>query len=648
MTCPECGAESESVWNEDVCSSICTQCGTLSDPSQYLLESHTEQPDISARQYQTWLTSSAATLKSIRSRNGWNLAGQGREARDRKNAIAMSTFITSVLTRLNSPGLSPRAETIFTQAMAAGKYRWGRKAKLAAGASIAIALREAHKSDSLRDIAFLLDDSPVSLSRSFLAVVSLLQLELASTDPAVHLPILQAHLQSLLHPQTLSASSQLPADLVATLTPLSLQSVVRTSVSLSGLISRHIPPLPITQLPTAPTACALFILGLEAETRNPLPHMGELAHALASRFGLARGVVTARYKVIYDLVEEWIREVPWLDQFVYKGKGRGNNARSKVPKRTIVARGLQDVVQFQEEIWAKKMNAQGRPSVVIEADPGETEGKEDVDEDDRGSSETFSTASKTTESYDTPSGPPRKKRKTKREVLDDASQFLLNPLTSTLPAIASPSFCHVPPSRTFTLPPPETSDSDRLSTAHISLTSYLLSCSASALTRRDVPTRLQLLAADRGGSTEEHIDDEELFGEGELEGIFRSEQEREALEPLFMMEWGESGGRRSGEVGNHAEESKSAKGKEKEVSRGSGRVDMEALARVLGGEDLSGDDKSDAEEVDEEQYFHQLATPPRDAHTMDGVEEVEEWRPLSPENAFGRGYGGMDRYDEEY
>src|ERR1700689_3047582 len=43
---------------------------------------------------------------------------------------AMHDFIRSIATRLSNPGLSPRASTIFTQAMSAGHYRWGRRANL--------------------------------------------------------------------------------------------------------------------------------------------------------------------------------------------------------------------------------------------------------------------------------------------------------------------------------------------------------------------------------------------------------------------------------------------------------------------------------------------------------------------------------------
>lgn len=65
----------------------------------------------------------------------------------------MHTFIKTLSTRLSNPGVAHRSQMVFDQAMARGKYRWGRKAKLTAGAAVAVALRESHKSDSLRDIS---------------------------------------------------------------------------------------------------------------------------------------------------------------------------------------------------------------------------------------------------------------------------------------------------------------------------------------------------------------------------------------------------------------------------------------------------------------------------------------------------------------
>lgn len=65
----------------------------------------------------------------------------------------MHEFIRTIATRQSNPGITWRAQGIFDQAMRRGHYRWGRRAKLTAGAALAIALRESHKSDSIRDIA---------------------------------------------------------------------------------------------------------------------------------------------------------------------------------------------------------------------------------------------------------------------------------------------------------------------------------------------------------------------------------------------------------------------------------------------------------------------------------------------------------------
>lgn len=84
--CGECGGSI--TWDEDVFSNICVSCGTLQDPSQSVLATHLDQHDNSARQYNPlWDAAASTTLKSFRGRNGWDLAGQGKEARDKKNTV---------------------------------------------------------------------------------------------------------------------------------------------------------------------------------------------------------------------------------------------------------------------------------------------------------------------------------------------------------------------------------------------------------------------------------------------------------------------------------------------------------------------------------------------------------------------------------
>ena len=540
----------------------------------------------------------------------------------------MSAFIGSVLSRLNNPGLSPRAGAIFTQAMSKGCYRWGRKAKLTAGASIAIALREARRSDSLRDVAFLLDDSTVSLARAFQSVISLLDFALPATDPAVHLPILHAHLHSIINPATTSplSHSQLPKSLVSILTALSLQTAIHTATSLSQIIFHHSPPLPLTKLPTPPTACALLIIGLEAETRAPLPYLGELARVLGIRFALASGVVSSRYRVIYDLIEEWIRLVPWLDQFTYKDKGRGAIARSKAPKRAIVAKGIKDVIQFHEEIWLSRAQTLQKVKLNLELDPTDLANEEEGDD---GSGMGIPTAA-----LSLPNGadescfapPPEKRRKVakKGNGMQEACEFLLDPVSSRYPDAAT-------------------------SNGEVSLLTHVLTCSPDQLSQaRDVPpTRLQLLAASRGGSAEDIVD-EELFAVGELEGLFRSEEEREALRPLFQLSWGEEVSR---------EEAAVRKSPFAETKRGAKRVNMDVLTRLLGGNvDGDGNNEEDGGFLDPDsdaypRIWDDGVTAHHQEHqtATEDAELVSDWRPASPDAG---GFGAFrdtvgDRYQEE-
>lgn len=546
----------------------------------------------------------------------------------------MNTFISSILSRLNNPGLSPRVEAIFTQAMARGNYRWGRKAKLTAGASIAIALREAHKSDSLRDIAFFLDESPVSLARTFQSVVSLLDFSLGSTDPAVHLPILHTHLQSAIHPETLSPSttSKLPKSLVSVLTQLSLQAAVRTATSLSQIISHHSPRLDLTSLPTPPTACALLMLGLEAEARAPLPHLKELTRTLATRFALAPGVVSSRYKILYDLIEEWIRHVPWLDQFVYKGKGRGTSARSKVPKRGIVAKGIKDVIQFHQEIWLSRMQSQQKVNLDLELDPGDFANDDDEAQGDDESVSAPTIASSSRNVVESVIAAPTGKRRKidkKGNALEADYRRLLDSLSSG--GLDAATF-----------------------NANVSLLSHLLTCSPEELSRAGgtPPTRLQLLVASRGGSTADHIADEELFADGELEGLLRNEREREALSPLFQLNWSEEIAKEEAAVGHR-------KPVTTETQRGTKRIDLDALARLLGGRDNSDNTHEDDDAVfpdPENDETYQWGWDDYTLHSSEhqsateGAELVSDWRPASPDD--GDKFGGFDnivedRYEEE-
>ena len=89
--CEECGAST--VWDQDIGSAICLQCGTLADPTQSVLTSHLEQPDTSGHDRSYW--SAVPGSSTLRGRNGRVLAGQEKDARDRRNTVRTPALFSS-------------------------------------------------------------------------------------------------------------------------------------------------------------------------------------------------------------------------------------------------------------------------------------------------------------------------------------------------------------------------------------------------------------------------------------------------------------------------------------------------------------------------------------------------------------------------
>ncbi|KAF9566291.1 hypothetical protein CPC08DRAFT_628437 [Agrocybe pediades] len=625
VRCSECGAST--TWDDDVGSAVCTSCGSLVDPSQSVLTSSLYGLQNDAVEPSLWDGSAASTLKSLRSGNNWDLAGQGKETRDRKNAYAMSEFIKSLALSLDAAGLSPRVITLFNQAKSTLNFRWGQKSKAVSAACLAIALREANRPDSLRDIASVLDIPPTSVIREFTAITSTLKLSLTLVDPSVHIPTIQAHINSIL--ELSPEESGLPKSLVTTLGKLCFYDVVNSAHSLSRVLARLSPEHDLLRLPMPPTACGIFMLAMEGENRTPLNSLGDLAQCLGSRCHSSKGVVMARYKTLQDEVASWMEELPWLDKYESK-KGR-----AKVSKRLLVARGIKDVICFHEDIWRKKK----MPTLELDLD-----------------SEESVQATSNPESNDASTRPHKRPRL--NHPLNQATQFLLHPLGT--PATSK--------DKTFNIP------------SHLALAAYLLGDTSGT---RYPPTRLQLLAHHRGGADDAHIPDEELFAEGEFEKLLRNENEIQVLRQTFGWKEGEDEEQTPSTTRTRKQRKPQASPSvDDEILHGTAlsprkksRLNMEALAKLLssnGEEDISeeeeervnttllalGDAVESEDDEDDESMYALLDSNTNNTavSSHSGVSRtitnpiihddeviLENWRPPTPE------YNASDsRYEEEY
>lgn len=162
--CKECGHPTE--WAQDIASAVCTQCGTLADPSQQsaLTSAHDSFPrDVPSYAPPT-------TLKSIRRNTAWDLPGQGSDSRnDRNKVLSLSisfslfsshrsqltihNFICTLSDRLGYHGVANRAQAIFDSIMQRTSMKWGKAARLAAAASVVFAMREQGRGDRTHYVA---------------------------------------------------------------------------------------------------------------------------------------------------------------------------------------------------------------------------------------------------------------------------------------------------------------------------------------------------------------------------------------------------------------------------------------------------------------------------------------------------------------
>jgi transcription factor IIIB subunit 2 len=483
VRCSGCGTLT--VWDDEVGSSVCTSCGALVDPSQCVLTSN--------HNYSTegsfWNAPANMTLKSFRAGNKWDLSGQGREVKDRRNLVSFAPvsiisdikfffsqvaavhLVNSLATSFNVPGLSPRAIALFNQARTVMDFRWGRQSTSVVAACLLIALRESNRPGTVRDIASILEIPSNSIIREYQCITAALGLSLTLLDPSVYISTLQGYLSTVLDPYQ---QSDLPASLGTTLGRINLNSAADTAMSLSHLLARLSPDHDVLRLPVPPTACAIFILALEAELRAPLDPLGELAKRLGTRYQATKCVVMTRYKTLQDEVASWVENIPWLDKYEKKG------GRAKVSKRLVVARGLKDVINFQEDVWQQRTKLSNW-EVTDEESNANRDGQP---------LSSFRVGTK-------------EGSKTSR-TMAQATDFLLDPLGTPLLPTSS---------LTFSFP-----------NSHLSTATYILTTPSAIISGR-MPSRLQLLASQRGGADEDKISDEELFVEGELEDLLRTEDE---------------------------------------------------------------------------------------------------------------------------
>ena len=397
----------------------------------------------------------------------------------------------------------------------------------------------------------------------------------------MHLPALASHVTVLAS----ASPTSLPKDTIAFLKPLVLsaavlQDVMRTARMLYNLTTLESRISNGTS--TGATACALLLLALEAHAHPPrsAPQALVLVAQLGAALGARGAAVMARYRMLLNLIEADAVRVPWL-------AGTSSTGSKRVSRRSRVAKAVLDVLQFHNELEQAEIAERGGP-IGIDIDEEEDEGgiaRGNQGEDEAAldaqiakvelkmpdSMGSMSRAPKDTNSTTGTTASPVRRYKKPRTTTTQAACFLLEPLAHGAPV--------------------------RAALAH---TTYLLSSDV-ATGSTVPPTRLQLLAVERGNA--EAIHDDELFSDGELEGIVidideKASEERGRRARALQMMWGE-------EV---AETTRVDPGVEtvREGRIRKERVDMNKLAALLDSDDpfvaLGIEESSPSDEGCEEVY----------------------------------------------
>ncbi|KAI0035063.1 hypothetical protein K488DRAFT_83396 [Vararia minispora EC-137] len=680
VACRECG---HAVFQDEEDGPVCTNCGTLLDPAHTRLvnvegqvtrefrDQH-EVPD-----YTPYVT----TLKSLRN-DGRDLSGQSTQGRNERNMAAIKQTIEALARRLGRPGSAARAKHLFCIAHEQAKLRWGRASTAAAGSALILAIREDNGSDPAQDLAYLLSVPTKDLNSMLMRLLPVWGLHLPPITAISELPAIFSHLTTIISPANPGAEQSMPADVlsfVRALLPDATHSLRQTAEGIYEILARPSGEQAtqrysiLTKTPS-PVAGACVLLALEAHAQRPTPHIGELANAMATRTRVSGKTICDRYRSISDELACRAALVPWLrNESTAVGRVRKprDGAKRAEGRRAMLARQILDTVAYYQSAWKTRLESDGPVDVVFEG--GDTDHvnenspwalrKAFADGDGSAglSPEVSATddigenllphspsSGATPEEADIPAkrdlnvsttsiierGRKRRAedtllsvRKTKRKQASRvdhlrAEDFLLNPfIEQTVPDAATHKYA---PS--------------------IDLTSHLLAPNTTiGRGSRDPPTRLQVLASARGG--ESAIGDDELFAEGELEGLVLSPTEAAAREPLITALFGP-------DWGVQTERRRRLTKQEKVARRGLGRMDAKALARVLGRTDVDEDELTrglvgeiglELLDVDEDESEDEYGEREGTLSGLSGGDEdvdVLPWRELSAEAS---GYEG--RYD---
>ena len=382
----------------------------------------------------------------------------------------------------------------------------------------------------------------------FAKAKAILDINLPSGDPALYFPALLRKVSDL----SSQADTPLSPKLKSFLDSAQFAAVSKLAVSLAAL-TKDVSLYQNRAIPAV--ACAYIIMAFEGELGAAMPDYVELIRHLALHVGFRKGSVQERYRELSRLVTDWRNHLPWAGQITKHKQGTA--------ARDATARYLKDVVAFQMQLKIKAFESLDDDDSNVLGDGASLEGSEpigyefwddhgDLDDFERPASHPDQPASSRPSSPRpikkrrlSPSCEPRHSSPTAPKNLNDDT-YLSNAGRPDAyvhrmkrPGISRKEAMHRAVSSLLSLTPDADGslDTDFVPAMSIStgnLRRAVLRQPSFATTGQGSTNRLSALCITRGG--EKHIENEELFGEGELESFLRDEDERTALEAAWALQ----------------------------------------------------------------------------------------------------------------
>jgi transcription factor IIIB 90 kDa subunit len=152
QVCKICSGSTQ--WDDSANSVVCVDCGFLEDSSQTVFTNDSNFASGGSQKILPDILLNPIAGSTLKTASGRPLYGQSSKVK--QNAVhsrEMHQYIASILRNISHPGLTERSCYLFDLAMQRAGFRWGRQAKLASGACIAIALNESQKGETMATVA---------------------------------------------------------------------------------------------------------------------------------------------------------------------------------------------------------------------------------------------------------------------------------------------------------------------------------------------------------------------------------------------------------------------------------------------------------------------------------------------------------------